>query len=170
MSPDAPYGSARLVLMPLQSEQDVVLCRNRARIIAAALGFDRQQQVRIATAVSEIARNAFRYAGSATAEFLLTSNRTSTRRKQSFVTVVHDQGPGIPDLPSILAGTHQGVTGVAMGILSAKRLMDSVHIETGASGTTVRLDQELPRIVSRRKCSSCPLPLCNYGRVLSLCR
>ena len=147
MSLDASYGSARLLLMPLQREQDVVLCRNRARIIAAALGFDRQQQVRIATAVSEIARNAFRYASRAGAEFLFVRKRTLKGMRQSFVTVVHDRGPGIPDLPLILAGTHQGVTGVAMGILSAKRLMDSVHIETGASGTTVRLEQELSRIV-----------------------
>src|SRR5215475_5731150 len=104
MSLDAPYGSARLLLVPLQREQDVVLCRNRARVIAAALGFDRQQQVRIATAVSEIARNAFRYASRATAEFLVFRNRTLKGIKQRFVTIVHDRGPGIPDLPSILAG------------------------------------------------------------------
>ena len=147
MSLDAPYRSTRLLLMALQREQDVVLCRNRARSIAATLGFDRQQQVRIATAVSEIARNAFRYAGSATAEFLLVRNRTSERLKQGFVTVVHDQGPGIPDLPSILAGTHQRITGLPTGILSAKRMVHSVHIDTGANGTTVRLEQELPKAV-----------------------
>jgi signal transduction histidine kinase/CheY-like chemotaxis protein len=147
MSLDASYGSVRLLLMPLQREQDVVLCRNRARIIAAALGFDRQQQVRIATAVSEIARNAFRYASRATAEFMVIRNQTLKGMKQRFVTVVHDRGPGIPDLPPILAGTHQGVTGLGRGILSAKRLMDNVDIKTGASGTTVRLEQELPRFV-----------------------
>ena len=64
--------------------------------------------------------------------------------KQSFITVVHDQGPEIPDLPSILAGTHQAMTGLPMGILSAKCLMDSVHIDTGANRTTVRLKQGLP--------------------------
>ena len=32
-----------------------------------------------------------------------------------------------------------------MGILGAKRLMDSVHIDTKASGTTVRLVQTLPK-------------------------
>lgn len=144
MSLDEPYKSTRLLLMALQREQDVVLCRNRARTVAAGLGFDRQHQVRIATAVSEIARNAFRYAGSATAEFMTIRIRTSKGMKQSFVTVVHDRGPGIPDLPSILAGTHQAMTGSPTGILSAKRLVDRVHIDTGPNGTTVRLEQELP--------------------------
>ena len=61
--------------MSLRQEKDVVLCRNRARSIAAALQFDRQWQVRIATAVSEIARNAFRYGREATAEFSIHRGR-----------------------------------------------------------------------------------------------
>ena len=147
MNSEAPERSTRLLLMALQQEQDVVLCRNRARTIAAALDFDRQQQVRIATAVSEIARNAFRYASEATAEFSVARSRTGTNRvsRQSFVTTVRDRGPGISDLPSILTGTHQSKSGTGMGILAAKRLMDSVEIDTEASGTTVRLAQELPK-------------------------
>ncbi len=50
-------------------EHDVVVARQRARQIAELLGFDRQDQTRIATAVSEIARNAFRYAGGGRVEF-----------------------------------------------------------------------------------------------------
>ena len=146
MNSEAPERSTRLLLMAIRREQDVVLCRNRARTLAAALNFDRQQQVRIATAVSEIARNAFRYAREATAEFSLTQGRTGANRRitQSFVTLVCDRGPGIGDLPSILAGTYQSASGMGMGILGAKRLMDSVHIDTQASGTTVRLVQALP--------------------------
>ena len=40
----------------------MVLARQRARQIAGLLGFEAQDQTRIATAVSEIARNAFQYA------------------------------------------------------------------------------------------------------------
>jgi signal transduction histidine kinase len=147
MNSEAPERSTRLLLMAIRREQDVVLCRNRARTLAAALNFDRQQQVRIATAVSEIARNAFRYAREATAEFSLTQGRTGASRRitQSFITLVCDRGPGIGDLPSILAGTYQSASGMGMGILGAKRLMDSVHIDTKASGTTVRLVQTLPK-------------------------
>ncbi len=147
MNSEAPERSTRLLLMTLRREQDVVLCRNRARTIAAAFHFDRQQQVRIATAVSEIARNAFRYAREATAEFSFVRSRHGTDRRmtQSFITVVRDRGPGIGDLPSILAGTFRSSTGMGMGILAAKRLMDRVDIETGPSGTMVRLVQELSK-------------------------
>ena len=43
----------------IRYEHDVVLVRQKARTIAAALKFDAQDQTRIATAVSEIARNTF---------------------------------------------------------------------------------------------------------------
>ena len=146
MSSKTLERSTRLVLMALRQEQDVVLCRNRARAIAAALQFDRQCQVRIATAVSEIARNAFRYGQEATVEFSIHRGRTGddSHVAPSFVTVVRDKGPGIEDLPSILAGTYQPGTGLGMGILGAKRLMNVVDIETGSNGTTVRLAQKLP--------------------------
>ena len=164
MNSEAPERSTRLLLMAIRREQDVVLCRNRARTIAAALNFDRQQQVRIATAVSEIARNAFRYASDATAEFSLTRGRTGANRRitQSFVTIVRDRGPGIGDLPSILAGTYQSASGMGMGILGAKRLMDSVHIDTEASGTTVRLVQTLPKGMDLN-----PLDLQNMAAAIS---
>ena len=147
MSSNTPERSIRLVLMALSQEQDVVLCRNRARSIAAALHFDRQWQVRIATAVSEIARNAFRYARGATAEFSVNRNKTGddSRIVPSFVAVVRDKGPGIGDLPSILAGTYRSGAGMGMGIPGARRLMDTVQIDTGTNGTTVRLEQKLPK-------------------------
>ena len=47
----------------VRREPDVVAARQRARAVAEALGFDALEQTRIATAVSELARNAFRYAG-----------------------------------------------------------------------------------------------------------
>jgi anti-sigma regulatory factor (Ser/Thr protein kinase) len=46
----------------LRNERDVVQARQRAREIAAMVGFDNQEQIRLATATSEMARNAFRYA------------------------------------------------------------------------------------------------------------
>src|SRR5512147_1760769 len=40
----------------VEAESDVFLLRQRAREIAAAVGFDTQDQVRVATAVSEVGR------------------------------------------------------------------------------------------------------------------
>ena len=55
--------------LELRDERDVVLCRQRARQMAELLAFDRREQTRISTAVSEIARNAFEYAGGGKASF-----------------------------------------------------------------------------------------------------
>ena len=52
-----------LLTLEIRLEPDVVLARQRARQIAGLLGFAPLDQTRIATAVSEIARNAFQYAG-----------------------------------------------------------------------------------------------------------
>ena len=54
--------SAPIFQVALRTERDVVQARQRAREVAAALGLDNQDQIRMATATSEIARNAFRYA------------------------------------------------------------------------------------------------------------
>jgi anti-sigma regulatory factor (Ser/Thr protein kinase) len=58
-----------ITTVKIQFEHDVVLARQRAREIGGLLGFDPQDQVRIATAVSEIARNAFMYAAGGKVEF-----------------------------------------------------------------------------------------------------
>ena len=57
--------SLSILTTQLSFEHDVVLVRQRARQVAKLLGFDAQDQTRIATAVSEIARNALTYGGGA---------------------------------------------------------------------------------------------------------
>src|SRR5206468_299867 len=68
--------SIAILRLTLSYERDIVLARQRARHIAQALGFDSQSQTRIGTAVSEIARNAFSYAGGGRIAFAL-EGRTS---------------------------------------------------------------------------------------------
>ncbi len=64
-----------LLTVSIANENDLVVCRQRSRLIAGLLGFETQDQTRIATAVSEIARNAFRYAGKGMIEFILKAQR-----------------------------------------------------------------------------------------------
>jgi anti-sigma regulatory factor (Ser/Thr protein kinase) len=75
-----------LFTIEIRYENDVVLVRQKARTVAAALKFDAQDQTRIATAVSEIARNAFQYGGGGRAEFSVTevgSQKLLTRARAS---------------------------------------------------------------------------------------
>ncbi|HEV2275894.1 MAG TPA: anti-sigma regulatory factor, partial [Acidobacteriaceae bacterium] len=123
----------------LRHERHVVHARQRARDISALLGFEHQEQIRLATAASEMARNAFRYASNGVVEFLVTQSDP-----QTFVISVSDSGPGIPNLGAILDGEYRSTTGMGMGILGTKRLMDSFEITSSPQGTHVRAGKALP--------------------------
>jgi signal transduction histidine kinase/CheY-like chemotaxis protein len=133
--------SLSIVSVAIGAEHDVVTARQRAREIAELLGFDVQDQTRIATAVSEIARNAFTYAGGGKAEFLV-EGKTAP---QLFVIRVSDQGPGIPDLARVLDGQYRSATGMGLGITGARRLMDHFSIESTGRGTVVVLQKIFSR-------------------------
>jgi signal transduction histidine kinase/CheY-like chemotaxis protein len=131
-----------LLQVVIAVETDIVLVRSRTRRLAELIGFDAQDQTRITTAVSEIARNAYEYARGGHIEFRLSGDPPA----QSFVIVVRDRGPGIADLPAVLAGSHKSATGMGIGLLGARRLMDAFDISSRpGEGTTVRMGKALPR-------------------------
>ena len=131
-----------IVTMAIESEADVVAVRQRARRIAELLGIDRQGQTRVATAVSEIARNAFSYAGGGRTEFLLDAKANP----QAFVIRISDRGKGIADLDTILEGRYRSTSGMGLGLIGARRLMDRFEIRSSSdTGTQVILTQNLPR-------------------------
>jgi signal transduction histidine kinase len=132
----------RLLTVQIAREEDVVTARQRARQVAKALGFDPHDQTRIATAVSEIARNAFRYAGGGKAEFGLDVDGGLMS-----VTIT-DHGPGIPHLDNVLAGTYRSATGMGLGIVGSRRVMDLFEIEAEKGGTTITMGKRVPRRAS----------------------
>ncbi len=130
-----------LARVEIRYEQDVVHARQRARLIAEQLGFDRQDQTRISTAVSEIARNAHQYGQGGEVEFML----KATAHPPRFTIAVRDHGPGIADLDTILQGRYTSRTGMGLGIVGSRRLLEYFHINTKPSqGTTVTLGKSLP--------------------------
>jgi signal transduction histidine kinase len=130
----------RLLTVRINRDEDVVVARQRARQIADALAFDGQDQTRISTVVSEMARNVARYAASGAVEFAIDVE------DEALVITVSDEGPGIPHLHSVLEGRYRSDTGMGLGILGARRMMDAFDIEsTPGRGTIVRLRKMLPR-------------------------
>ena len=110
-----------LVTLLIEREDDVVAARQRARSIAEHIGFGARDQTRIATAVSEIARNAYGYAGGGKVEYGIDRGEAG----QDFLVRISDQGPGIGDLQTILSGRYESPTGLGLGIVGARRLVDS---------------------------------------------
>ncbi|HEV2576307.1 MAG TPA: ATP-binding protein [Acidobacteriaceae bacterium] len=133
-------SSSRLLCVTLAVETDFLLARQRAKQIAHILGFDGQDQTRIATAVSEIARNAFEYAAGGTVEFYLDRDD-----RPSFRIIVTDKGRGIKNLEDIWDGTFVSASGMGVGIAGSRRLLDDLKIESSDTGTTVVMLKYLPR-------------------------
>ena len=124
-----------------EAEEDVVSARRKARAIAAGFGFSQLDQTRIASAVSEIARNAFEYAGGGEVTFAF----DGAARPQAFLIDVRDKGPGFRDLKSVLDGTYRSPTGMGRSIAGGRRLMDRCDVESSAeSGTQVSMARFLP--------------------------
>ena len=134
--------SIPILSVVLKYEQDTVAARQRSRQIARLLGFDNQDQTRVATAVSEIARNAFRYATGGKVEFVV----EGATAPQLLIVRISDRGTGIPNLEQILDGRYTSQTGMGLGILGARRLMDQFEIRSDPrNGTVVTLKKVFPR-------------------------
>ncbi len=130
----------RILAMAMQEETDIILARQRSRTLAAELAFDGQDQTRIATAVSEIVRNVLEYAQGGRIEFWLDDGDVPV-----FEIVVSDTGPGIPHLEAVLEGRHRSTTGMGVGVIGARRLMDGFTMTSiPGKGTTVTLQKHLP--------------------------
>jgi signal transduction histidine kinase len=129
-----------LITLVIASEADVVACRQRARDIGRALDLAPTDRVRLATAVSEIARNALVYAGEGRCEVSLEDGQPARVWFE-----ISDRGPGIPHLDDIRAGRHRSSRGLGIGLLGAGNLVDVFDIATEAGrGTRVRLGKDLP--------------------------
>ncbi len=133
-------STAPILSVALIEEGDILIARQRARQIAGLLGFEAQDQTRIATAVSEIARNARVYGGGGRIEFSVQSGASPDLR-----ILVSDRGAGIADLDAVLEGRFKSTSGMGVGIIGARRLMDLFDIVSTKSGTSVTLGKRLPR-------------------------
>ena len=121
----------------LRHGEGVVTARQRARDVAEILGFDRLEQTRIATAVSELARNAHRYAGGGEVRIHCAPDALRVE--------VVDSGPGIPNLDEVLRGEYASSTGLGRGLVGVRQLMDEFLIDAPAGrGTRVSVAKRLP--------------------------
>src|SRR4051794_22144919 len=130
----------RILTLEIRQEPDVAHARQRARQVAGLLGFPPLDQTRIATATSEIVRNALHHAGGGKAEFLV--EQAEARRLTVLIT---ERGPGIESMQALLDGEPFSPSGAGLGNLGARRLMD--HFEITASsggGAAVRMVKNFP--------------------------
>jgi serine/threonine-protein kinase RsbT len=120
-------------ILEIKSEADIIEARVRAKAIAEALGFNYMDQTRIATAVSELARNAYQYAGKGK----ITIKPLNKQGRKGMEMVVEDHGSGIENLDRAMKGGYSTGGGLGMGLSGSKKLMDDFDINTKMGEGTV---------------------------------
>ncbi|ASV67247.1 anti-sigma regulatory factor [Cytobacillus sp. FSL W7-1323] len=117
------------------NEWDIVSARQLGRNVAKELGFGTVDQARITTAISELARNIFLYAGQGQIciEKLYENGKTGLRLLSI------DSGPGIKDLRQVMEDGYSTSGGLGAGLPGVKRLMDDFQIDSSpGEGTDIR--------------------------------
>ncbi len=131
LEPAALPTSSRPTTLPLVTEEDLGRARMHARQIAAEENASSFVAQKIATVVSELGRNALKYAGGGSIQLSIVSDPRAVR------IVVTDTGSGIPNLDTILAGKHRSRTGMGLGLLGTRRLSKRFEVKTGPEGTRI---------------------------------
>jgi signal transduction histidine kinase len=122
-------STQRILNVGLSSEQDVVLVRQRARQVSALLGFSQQDQVRIATAVSEVARGACQLGFGGRAVFQVGDHGGRQCLEMTIAAGSSAAGASLPD----------------DAVVTAHRLMNQCTIGADARGApTVTMCKTLP--------------------------
>jgi signal transduction histidine kinase len=124
-------GAESLMRMRLRAEQDVFVVRQLGREVARAVGFEQQDQTRLATALSEVGRVMLAAGRHADVEFTTESNGVPTLR-----VMVGNPEPG-------------GAAEIGPQLVQVGRLVDTLEVGDGETGTQVRMARRLPASAPR---------------------
>jgi serine/threonine-protein kinase RsbT len=122
------------IRVPINSDQDIVLARQKGRVLATELGFASGDATLIATAISELARNIVSYARKGQIKI----QRINGANRHGLLIVASDDGPGIPDIRQALRDGFSTSGSLGLGLPGVRRLMDEFEITSEPGrGTTV---------------------------------
>lgn len=132
----------RILSVGIDSAQDVVMIRQRARQISSLLGFGLQDQVRIATAVSEITRYAFSHTSGGRAVF----EYDKTGDAPCLVITISESGGELRDANARLHDEFFPNHDLESAVNTARRLMNDCVVEFRRDdGTSITVQKSLPQ-------------------------
>lgn len=118
----------------LRTIDDIIFSRSAAKDMAREIGFGIVDQTKIATAISELARNVIKYAGSG----ILNVSPIAKNNRKGIEISCEDHGPGIEDISLACTSGFSTSDGLGMGLPGAKRLMDEFDLRSEkGKGTTI---------------------------------
>lgn len=133
--PAAPAALGKDQRLAIDGEKDIASARLEAWSEAVRLGLSKLASVKVATAVSELARNIVFYAGEGQIELRSAVEGASARLE----IVARDGGPGIDraKLDEIYAGSYRSARGMGKGLMAVKKLVDDFQLDTAPGRGTL---------------------------------
>ena len=125
--------SAGEIRVAINSDQDIVLARQKGRVMATELGFSTGDATLIATAISELARNIISYARKGQ----ITLKMVNGLNRQGIAVIAADDGPGIPDIHQALRDGFSTSGSLGLGLPGVRRLMDEFEISSEPGRGTI---------------------------------
>ena len=110
---------------PITTDRDVLVVQRATQGLTKGF-FGTTDCVRLATAVSELARNIYMYAK----QGLVSLRLVDEPGHYFFEVIASDEGPGIPHLDVILRGEYRSRTGLGRGLIGTKALLDAMKIDS----------------------------------------
>ena len=116
----------------VRSETDIVVALSKLRGDLLDLGFSGYDVTRVVTAVSELARNILKYAGTGH----ISHTKLVDGAKLGLEVVARDNGPGIADLDQALADNYSSSGTLGLGLPGVKRMVDEFEVDSDVGGGT----------------------------------
>jgi serine/threonine-protein kinase RsbT len=128
------FEHGKEVRVPVSSDIDLVTARREGRVMAEQVGFSAGESTLVATAISELARNIVKYAGSGEIHICLINDGG----KRGITIIARDQGPGIADIKLAVQAGYSTSGGLGLGLPGVRRIMDEFDISSEPDrGTTI---------------------------------
>ena len=121
------------IRVEINSDGDIVIARQKGRVMASELGFSSGDATLIATSISELARNIVSYARKG--EIKLKEIQNSN--KIGILVVASDDGPGIVDIRQALRDGYSTSGSLGLGLPGVRRLMDEFSITSQPGRGTI---------------------------------
>ena len=128
------FFNPKLLKSSPDSEDNILRARQAARDVAAAIGLGTTDTTRIVTAVSELARNVFLYAGEGTMAW----ERIPEENRNDLIFVFVNDGIEIANHDTALRGECSTSNGMGRALSGTHTLMDEIETDPG-SGTMRRI-------------------------------
>lgn len=122
--------------LPVRSEEDIVVTRQKVRALTQELKFSLVDQTKMITAASELSRNTLVHGGGGQMRWEVVEQGIKRGLRLHF----EDQGPGIADLKLALTDGWTSGGGMGLGLPGSKRLVHEFDVRSApGQGTCVSI-------------------------------